>query len=232
MIHYLKADLYKVYKERKLTISLTILLLLSLFSAFLFHGNNSVDYSSTLIQLLSQFITLFFIVPTNIFFGEDFSHRTINNIMIKQQQRRKIFVYKVSATVSLNLIYVAFAYTSSSLFRVILGGEIDSSLIYGIFVHQLPLFLCISLLFILLFIMLSRVNQAYLAYILISLLFDNIVRLIGTNIVKLELSTEYFLFLFLQNAEIISTLTLFISFIFSLVYFIFSYSIFNKKELN
>ena len=93
MIHYFKADLFKIQKEQRLTISLGILALLSFLSAFLLHGNE--DFTSSLIQLLSQFITLFFIVPANLFFGEDFTYRTINNIIIKQQTRKRVFFYKV-----------------------------------------------------------------------------------------------------------------------------------------
>lgn len=57
MIHYFKADLFKIQKEQRLTVSLGVLALLSFLSAFLLHGNE--DFTSSLIQLLSQFITLF-----------------------------------------------------------------------------------------------------------------------------------------------------------------------------
>lgn len=58
MSNYFKADLFKIYKEHRLFLSLGILLTLSILSAFLLRGNEG--YTSSVIQLLSQFITLFF----------------------------------------------------------------------------------------------------------------------------------------------------------------------------
>ena len=66
MSNYFKADLFKIYKEHRLFLSLGILLTLSILSAFLLRGNEG--YTSSVIQLLSQFITLFFIVPANLYF--------------------------------------------------------------------------------------------------------------------------------------------------------------------
>lgn len=137
MIHYLKADFYKIIKERKLTVSFGILILLSLLSAFLLKDNPTADNTSSLLQLLSQFITLFFIVPTNLFFGEDFTNRTINNIIIKKKQRHSLFCYKTLATILLNLSYVLIAYLLSSIFRVLLHGQLDGPLILKTFLIKL-----------------------------------------------------------------------------------------------
>lgn len=231
MFNYFKADLFRIVKERKLTISIIILLLLSLLSAFLFHGEDSAGYTISLLQLLSQFITLFFIVPSNIFFGEDFSYRTVNNVIIKQQQRKKIFFYKVFIALIFNIIYVLLAYISSGLFRTLLGDQCDFLAIFKTFLNQFSIFVCISLLCTTLFIALKKVTQAYLVYILIVLLFDNVSRLITTNILSVKLPTEYFLFSSLQSGEVITNLTITISLIFSLIYFVLSYHIFNTKEL-
>ncbi|HFR3691825.1 TPA: ABC transporter permease [Streptococcus suis] len=228
MIHYFKADLFKIQKEQRLTISLGILALLSFLSAFLLHGNE--DFTSSLIQLLSQFITLFFIVPANLFFGEDFTYRTINNIIIKQQTRKRVFFYKVLATLVLDLSYILLAYLLSSSVGLLLGERIDVAVMLQSFIVQTPLFICISLLSILIFVKSNKVNQAYLAFSLISLLFDNISNLITSNLLHIKLPTDYFLFLSLQQGEHITRLSMGVSFMASMLYFYMSYVIFSKKE--
>ncbi|MGQ7334782.1 ABC transporter permease [Streptococcus suis] len=228
MIHYFKADLFKIQKEQRLTISLGILALLSFLSAFLLHGNE--DFTSSLIQLLSQFITLFFIVPANLFFGEDFTYRTINNIIIKQQTRKRVFFYKVLATLVLDLAYILLAYLMSSSVGLLLGDRVDFAVIIQSFIFQTPLFICISLLSILIFVKSNKVNQAYLAFSLISLLFDNISNLITSNLLHMKLPTDYFLFLSLQQGEHISRLSMGVSIIASLCYLYLSTFIFSRKE--
>ncbi|HEM4053310.1 TPA: ABC transporter permease [Streptococcus suis] len=229
MIHYFKADLFKIQKEQRLTISLGILALLSFLSAFLLHGNE--DFTSSLIQLLSQFITLFFIVPTNLFFGEDFTYRTINNIIIKQQTRKGVFFYKVLATLVLDLAYILLAYLLSSSVGLLLGDRVDFAVIIQSFIVQTPLFICISLLSILIFVKSNKVNQAYLAFSLISLLFDNISNLITSNLLHMKLPTDYFLFLSLQQGENISRLSMSVSFMATILYLYLSYFIFSRKEI-
>ncbi|MCK3936206.1 ABC transporter permease [Streptococcus suis] len=229
MIHYFKADLFKIQKEQRLTISLGILALLSFLSAFLLHGNE--DFTSSLIQLLSQFITLFFIVPTNLFFGEDFTYRTINNIIIKQQTRKGVFSYKFLATLVLDLAYILLAYLLSSSVGLLLGDPVDVAVIIHSFIVQTPLFICISLLSILIFVKSNKVNQAYLAFSLISLLFDNISNLITSNLLHMKLPTDYFLFLSLQQGENISSLSMGVSFMATILYLYLSYFIFSRKEL-
>lgn len=229
MIHYFKADLFKIQKEQRLTISLGILALLSFLSAFLLHGNE--DFTSSLIQLLSQFITLFFIVPANLFFGEDFTYRTINNIIIKQQTRKRVFFYKVLATLVLDLAYILLAYLLSSSVGLLLGDRVDFAVIIQSFIAQTPLFICISLLSILIFVKSNKVNQAYLAFSLINLLFDNISNLITSNLLHIKLPTDYFLFLSLQQGEHISRLSIGVSFMATILYLYLSYFIFSRKEL-
>ncbi|MBO4127686.1 ABC transporter permease [Streptococcus suis] len=229
MIHYYKADLFKIQKEQRLTISLGILALLSFLSAFLLHGNE--DFTSSLIQLLSQFITLFFIVPTNLFFGEDFTYRTINHIIIKQQTRKRVFFYKVLATLVLDLAYILLAYLLSSSVGLLLGDRVDFAVIIQSFIFQTPLFICLSLLSILIFVKSNKVNQAYLAFSLISLLFDNISNLITSNLLHMKLPTDYFLFLSLQQGEHISRLSMGVSFMAAILYLYLSYFIFSRKEL-
>lgn len=228
MIHYLKADIFKIYKEHRLTLSLGILAALSFLSVLLLLGSDS--YTNSLLQLLTQFITLFFIVPANLFFGEDFSNRTINNTLIKQQDRKTIFAYKVIATILFDLFYVLLSYCLSSTTGNLLGENIDFLFIFQSFFKQIPLFITISLLSILLFISLKKVNHAYLAFILTVLLFDNMTHLITSNLLHVNLPSDFFLFLSLQKGTAISHTSLTISLIFIGLYIISSYLSFNHKD--
>lgn len=228
MIHYLKADIFKIYKEHRLTLSLGILAALSFLSVLLLLGSDS--YTNSLLQLLTQFITLFFIVPANLFFGEDFSNRTINNTLIKQQDRKTIFAYKVIATILFDLFYVLLSYCLSSTTGNLLGENIDFLFIFQSFFKQIPLFITISLLSILLFISLKKVNHAYLAFILTVLLFDNMTHLITSNLLHVNLPSDFFLFLSLQKGTAISHTSLTISLILISLYIISSYLLFSHKD--
>lgn len=228
MIHYLKADVFKIHREHKLRVSLGILLVLSLLSTFLLNGN--AGYTGSLIQLIAQFITLFFIVPANLFFGEDLSYRTINNLIVKKQERKSIFIYKVMGTVFLDLIYVFLAYVMGSIMGMVLGNQLDVAFLLRAFVSQLPILICISLLSILLFLSLKKVSQAYLAYSLICLLCDNLSHLIVSNLLHIDMSSDYFLFASLQNTEAISPVTTGLSILFFAIYIVLSYLIFNRKS--
>lgn len=203
-MNYLKADLFKIVKERKLLLSLTILLLLSLLSTSLLSDDNAASYTTSFIQLMSQFLMLFFIVPANIFFGEDYSNRTINNVIIKQQSRSLIFYYKVCIALLFDLLYVLLAYTSGILWGTLLGKLVAVPLIFQIFLKQLPILVTIGLLSLLLFIALNKVTQSYLAYILITLLFDNTTHLITKNILHIDLSSDIISILFSYSLTLIS----------------------------
>lgn len=230
-MNYLKADLYRILKEKRLLLSFSILTLLSLLASFLFKNSPSKEESITLIQLLTQFLPLFFLAPTNLIFGEDFHHRTINNLIVKKQERTSIFLYKILATLLLNLLYIVFSYGLACLFRVFLGGNLDITEIWTIFLHQLPLYICIILLASTLFIVCHKINQAYLTFILLALLFDNIIHLITENLLHISLPEDILLFLSLQKMNTTWNTNTFIACFFSLIYLAGSYYLFKKKEL-
>ncbi|MCS4487898.1 ABC transporter permease [Streptococcus sciuri] len=230
-MNYLKADLYRILKERKLVLSLAILLGLTLLAALLLSSVPSSEETLTLIQLLTQFLPLFFLVPTNLLFGEDFHHRTINNLIVKRQERKSIFLYKILANLILNLLYISLAYGLSCAFRLILGGAVNFADVWSIFIHQVPLYTCIILLASIIFITLPKINQAYLSFILIALLFDNVLHLISENLLHLPLPKNIYLFLTLQNTESTWNGSTLIACLFSLIYLGASYYLFQKKEL-
>ncbi|MBS7863795.1 ABC transporter permease, partial [Streptococcus suis] len=84
--------------------------------------------------------------------------------------RKGVFFYKVLATLVLDLAYILLAYSLSSSVGLLLGDPVDVAVIIHSFIVQTPLFICISLLSILIFVKSNKVNQAYLAFSLMSLL--------------------------------------------------------------
>lgn len=230
-MNYLKADLYRILKERKLFLSLAILSALSLLAAFLLSSSPSSEDSYTLIQLLTQFLPLFFLAPTNLLFGEDFHHRTINNLIVKKQERNSIFIYKILTNLVINLLYVLFSYSLATLVRIFLGGQVELATIWAIFIHQLPLYICIILLASTLFIAFNKINQAYLSFILIALLFDNVLHLITENLLHIPLPNSIFLFLALQNTDTNWNTSTTVACLFTIIYLAISYYLFKKKEL-
>ncbi|MBS4461481.1 ABC transporter permease [Aerococcaceae bacterium zg-B36] len=229
-MNYLKADLYRILKERKLMLSLSILFCLSLLAVFLLKSSPSKEETHTLIQLLTQFLPLFFLAPTTFIFGEDFQYRTINNLIVKRQERNSIFIYKILSNLIINLLYIVFSYSLASMFRIFLGGQLVLSEILSIFIHQLPIYICIILLTSTLFIGFNKINQAYLTFILISLLLDNILHLIADSILNIPIPNSIFLFLALQNTDTTWNASTFIACLFAFIYLICSYYLFTKKD--
>ncbi|GGE24778.1 ABC transporter permease [Streptococcus himalayensis] len=230
-MNYLKADLYRILKERKLILSLSILFALSLLSAFLLSSSPSKEDSYNLIQLLTQFLPLFFLAPTNLLFGEDFHHRTINNLIVKKQKRNAIFLYKILTNLVINLLYILFSYSLATLVRMFLGGQVELATIWLIFIHQVPLYICIILLSSTLFIAFNKINQAYLSFILIALLFDNVLDLITNNLLHISIPNDIFLFRALQNMDTNWTASTIIACFFTIIYLASSFYLFKKKEL-
>ena len=155
----LKADMYKFYWEKRGVLpSLLIGLLILLFSLFFKSSNEDEPAFRVLISNVSGFIPLLFISTNLFFWGEDYSFRTINILLTKEKQRWKLF------------LYVTIFYSLTAL--VYLEG--DLVLIVSTFLHQLPYYLVIISISLLIFQIFDKVYESCMIYILYILLFDNL----------------------------------------------------------
>ena len=167
----LKADMYKFYWEKGGVLpSLLIGLLVFLFSLFFKSSNENEPAFRVLISNVSGFIPLLFISANLFFWGEDYSFRTINILLTKEKQRWKLFLYKTLGTICLSFLYVTIFYSLTVL--VYLEG--DLVLIVSTFLHQLPYYLAIISISLLIFQIFDKVYESCMIYTLYILLFDNL----------------------------------------------------------
>ena len=167
----LKADMYKFYWEKRGVLpSLLIGLLVLLFYLFFKSSNENEPVFRVLISNVSGFIPLLFISANLFFWGEDYSFRTINILLTKEKQRWKLFLYKTLGTFCLSFLYVTIFYSLTAL--VYLEG--DMVLIVSTFLHQLPYYLVIISISLLIFQIFDKVYESCMIYTLYILLFDNL----------------------------------------------------------
>ena len=174
----LKADMYKFYWEKRGVLpSLLIGLLVLLFSLFFKSSNENEPAFRVLISNVSGFIPLLFISSNLFFWGEDYSFRTINILLTKEKQRWKLFLYKTVGTICLSFLYVTIFYGLTAL--VYLEG--DLVLIVSTFLHQLPYYLVIISISLLIFQIFDKVYESCMIYTLYILLFDNLLAYVLPN---------------------------------------------------
>ena len=165
--------------------------------------------------------------------GEDFVSRTINTQIIKSSSRLSLFIYKVVTTILYSTVHLLVAYLSVAIFRGIFADGVSLSTVWNIAVYQYPYYLCMMFLSIFIFNYVDKVNYAQLIYVVIVILFDNLVSFSMANVIDPELLNHFLLFNQLKavtgSGEFL-TLSVMIALIFSVLYIIFSYYLFNERE--
>ena len=174
----LKADMYKFYWEKRGVLpSLLIGLLVLLFSLFFKSSNENDPAFRVLISNVSGFIPLLFISANLFFWGEDYSFRTVNILLTKEEQRWKLFLYKTLGTFCLSFLYVTIFYSLTALIYL----EGDMVLIVSTFLHQLPYYFVIISVSLLIFQIFDKVYESCMIYTLYILLFDNLLAYVLPN---------------------------------------------------
>lgn len=233
MFHYLKADCYRIRKERLSGISALLLLVFSILFAYMYREDHSADGLAGALTAASSLLPLFFVTPAKIFFGEDFTNRTINNLLIKSQNRFKIFVYKWVASLSLSLIYVITSYLVITVAHYLLSGSLHIELAGRYLLYQLPLYLVIVSLCGIIFNFFDRIYQSYMVYILLAMLFDQLFSLMMTMLFETTVFNPYMMFSNLGKVDVMGpwmTKTVLAAIIFSVIYAVTSFGIFAKRE--
>lgn len=230
MINFLKADLYKLVKARRfLYIQGLFMLVLAGLGGYAYHSDHSPKTIALSLTIVSAFIIIALVNFTNHYIGEDFSNRTINNVISKQKNRMSIYLYKVFVIALSDIIYIFITYLLTACFRMIFGAQVDFSLIMNFFVHQVPLFICISLLCDLIFFVVKKANQGYSLFYCLAFLFDQLAKLI-LGFTKIDIPNDYFLFTEVNNGIKISQKSIIIAIVFTIIYLIIGYILFGKKE--
>ena len=233
MMSNFKADIYKIRKERIFSISILLCVLLEFLFTFVMREKSGDIGVIMTLSTSTAFLPLFFIAVDLFVWGEDFVSRTINTQIIKSKNRLSLFIYKVVMTVLYSTIHLFVAYLSVAVFRGIFADSASVSTVWNIAVYQYPYYLCMMFLSIFIFNYIDKVNYAQLIYVVIVILFDNLVSFSMANVIDPELLNHFLLFNQLKtvtgSGEFL-TLSVMIALIFSVLYFIFSYYLFNERE--
>ena len=233
MMSNFKADIYKIRKERIFSISILLCVLLEFLFTFVMREKSGDIGVIMTLSTSTAFLPLFFIAVDLFVWGEDFVSRTINTQIIKSKNRLSLFIYKVVTTVLYSTIHLFVAYLSVAVFRGIFADSVSLSTVWNIAVYQYPYYLCMMFLSIFIFNYVDKVNYAQLIYVVIVILFDNLVSFSMANVIDPELLNDFLLFNQLKtvtgSGEFL-TLSVMIALIFSVLYFIFSYYLFNERE--
>lgn len=233
MIHAMKADVYRMRQERLSLVSGVLVLALVFLMAYLGRDDSSSSAAKALVGHVSSFLPLFFITPARIFFGDDYANRTINNSLVRRQQRGAVFAYKWLAFVTLSLVYVLGAVLFLGLFRQVLTGVMQyDALVLALF-YQLPFYLVIIGLCGAIFNIFDKIYQSYLVYLVLALLFDQL----GGSLLSLAIGDEvvrpYLMFQQLvgsASAEIWLTQSSVAALVFSVIYSLGSALLFSRRE--
>ncbi|HFI0632925.1 TPA: hypothetical protein ACGO4G_001518 [Streptococcus suis] len=232
-MNLVKADWYRIRKERLSLVSIIVLTMLSLILAYSSRGELSFVGAKDILSNWVIFLPLFFITPAKIFFGEDFQFRTVNNSLVRTRNRLQVFVHKWLACLTLSLFYVLFAYLLTGLVRHLLTGSADYQVLLEGFIYQLPFYLVLASFCTILFLVFPKIYQSYLVYIIIAFLFDQLFIMLTTFLFKADYFSNYMMFSQLSLAAKAQNLLAHPSLsalAFSLFYLVCGALLFSKKE--
>ena len=233
MMSNFKADIYKIRKERIFFISILLCNLLEFLFTFVMREKSGDIGVIMTLSTSTAFLPLFFIAVDLFVWGEDFVSRTINTQIIKSKNRLSLFIYKVVTTVLYSTVHLLVAYLSVAVFRGIFADSISLSAVWNMAVYQYPYYLCIMFLSIFIFNYVDKVSYAQLIYIVVVILFDNLMSFSMENVIDPELLNHFLLFNQLKGitgSGDFLTPSVMIALIFSVLYFIFSYYLFSERE--
>ena len=233
MMSNFKADIYKIRKERVFSISLLLCILLEFLFTFVMREKSGDTGVIITLSSSTVFLPLFFIAVDLFVWGEDFVSRTINTQIIKASSRLSLFVYKVVTTVLYSTFHLFVGYLSVAVFRGIFADSVSLSAVWNMAVYQYPYYLCMMFLSIFIFNYVDKVSYAQLIYIVIVILFDNLLSFSMENVIDPELLNHFLLFNQLKaitGSGDFLTPSVMIALIFSVLYFIFSYYLFSERE--
>lgn len=233
MMSNFKADIYKIRKERVFSISILLCVLLEFLFTFVMREKSGDIGVIMTLSTSTAFLPLLFIAVDLFVWGEDFVSRTINTQIIKASSRLSLFIYKVVTTILYSTVHLLVAYLFVAVFRGIFADGVSLSTVWNIAVYQYPYYLCMMFLSIFIFNYVDKVNYAQLIYVVIVILFDNLVSFSMANVIDPELLNDFLLFNQLKavtGSGDFLTPSVMIALIFSVLYIIFSYYLFNERE--
>ena len=233
MFASLKADLYRMRKERLSLVATIFLGLFTLAMTLGEMGDKTVAGAESSMATMTLFLVMFFLTPAKIFFGEEYASRTINNFLIKQTNRFFVFTYKWLAMMSLSLAYVLGVIALITALRLVTVGQSQLLPLLAAFVRQLPFYLVAISICGTLMTILPKLYQTYVTYILLALLFDQIFLQLSVFVLKTPIFAPFLMFNQLHASiapNQVAPLSIGVALVSSLAYYGVTYYLFSKRE--
>lgn len=232
-INQWQAELFRIKKEKHFLVSYLVLTLLLGLGAWMFRDNGSQELSLGILSLMTTFLPLFFLAPAKVFFGEEFTLRTINNQLVRTAKRQSIFISRSIFTLAFSFGYVIYTYLMTGLVSLVLTGTFPLGLLVGNFINQVPFYLCLIALLIFLSNYLDKIYQVNTVYIILALMADQLLSFLLGNFVQASIYQPFLIFSQVSNVLGQSSLNwtpLLIALVGTVFYMGFSSAIFQKKE--
>lgn len=185
MVNLFKADFFRLPREKVGVIPLGILTFLIGMISFFAREYSDVSVVQ-LISPISLVIVLTIISSSLYFWGNDFQHRTVNNLISKKVSRKKVFTYKVLATMLLSLFYDAYALALLGICRQLFSGKNDWPVLLDMFGQSLLFYLVLVAFAILIFNLFKSNALAITGYVVYLLVFEQLVMLAAGFLLKLD----------------------------------------------
>lgn len=229
MLNLFIADTYRIRKEGLSLISMLLLAGFSVLFAYLYREGEAAEVA----KLWASVLPLFFVTPAKIFLGEDLTTRTINNLLIKTQNRFKVFAYKWVRMLLTCWFFLVLALSLSALSHHLFTGIAGYHIFVQYGLYQLPLYTVIASLCAFIFAYFDRIYQSYMVYILMALLFDQLTALLTGLLFKTDVLNPYLMFNQLSLVDVSGkflTTTSLVAILFTLIYAGVAYLLFKNRE--
>lgn len=233
MLNQLRADLYRMQKEKSNYISLVLAILIGFSFSYFMRKVKGEEGLIQTVSALSTFIPLFFMSTVNFFWGEDFTLRTINQFIVRSRSRFFIVFYKTVMTILFSTLNLLIIFLTILISRYFLLHDLYIGMLFRLFIYEVPIYFCIMLLCEFIFNYVDKIYQAYLIYIILILMFDNLFGYVSESVLGDTSFNDFFILNHLRaitgHGELL-TPSVIIALVFSVIYFCSTYFMFSVRE--
>lgn len=185
MLNYIKADLFRMQKEKTGWISQGLVtIMIGIFAYFL--RDSQSEIVGLMMQFISLFIVLSFTIPISYFWGSDFQHRTIHHLISKVPNRLYLFIYKILGSLLFATLYAFYTVIVMSVSIFIFSGQFEVVNLFTILGEQAPFYMAIIMLLIFLFNLFSNMTLPIIIYIVYVLSLEQLILLLLGYLTKMD----------------------------------------------
>lgn len=238
MFELLKADFYRIKKGNLGYISAIVLFLFALLLGALAKGYSTKEIVESTLSSGGLFMPIMITNVLMIVWGHEFNNRTVNNVLISGMNRLNFFISKFVLTAVLTGAYLMVYGIGAMASTLIFKGGIDFVYTMKILLAQMPLYLAISSLGVLLFNVINTTYVAIIIFIVAAFIGDSIIStVVLTYLKQLDFLLDHLFVSNISNIAYMSVLSTndiltFVcsALIFSIVFGFISYQVLKGRE--